>query len=210
MKKRDQKCIGQLENLLTLVTKETVRQYQIIIKADADEQPAPVYLEALLANIFLFDYITNAFQVSEEFRQAFLESQFNPIEQKYRYLIQTADSLKTIENRFNKYAEIPMHYEENWFDQFVNNLDQNLNGSQAKRGVADDYEGIFIPDPTRLKHMHEQQEHLFEILQTALPLVVNKGLKAEKSWNKAAPAAQQVEVPRNALISIFTRLFGND
>jgi len=210
MKKCDQKRIAQLENLLTLVTKETVRQYQIIKKVDADEQTAPVYLEALLANIFLFDYITNAFRVSEEFRQAFLESQFNPIEERYRYLIQTADSLKTIENRFNKYAEIPMHYEENWFDLFVTNLDQNLHGSQAKRCVADCYEGTFNPDSTQIKHMHEQQEHLFEILQIALPLIANKGLKAEKSWNKAAPAAQQVEVPRNPLLKTFTWLFGNE
>lgn len=207
MKKRNEKRIAQLENLLTLATKETVRQYGAVFSQDTQKANEALYLEAMLANIFLFDYIANAVLLSENFRQDFLEAQFNPIEESYRDHIQAEDSLKTVEDRFNTYAEFPMHHENNWFNYFVTYLTKNLNGSQAYQLVEHEYEDALNPDQTQLKQMRDYQDQLFQVIQTALPLVANKGQKAEKAWNQAAAPEQQVELPQTTLLARLANLF---
>ena len=183
------KRIKELAKLLDKSIRQTLQNVQ----EDSASNPASnnaVYLEAWLAHLFIFDYIANANGIKQEFRQNFLEQQFNEIERNYLPLINTKNPLKTVENRFNMYAEIPMHNEHRWYEVFIQTLHQHLQGSQNNAVVLDSYE---IPDTSRemLKTLQEGENRQFKALWSAIPSVIRKKTQAEKAWNNA------MEVPNN-------------
>ncbi len=181
---KDKNRIEELTKLLEKSIRQTLNNFEELTTA-TNVINDPVYLEAWLAQLFVFDYIANAASISQEFRQNFLEKQFNEVESNYLYLIRSDDPLKTVENRFNKYAEIPMHQGDSWFETFTQSLYQNLLGSKKHQVMLESYD---LPSSSQevLSPFQEKEAQHFHWLQSAIPLVINKKQKAEKAWQNAS------------------------
>lgn len=96
-------------------------------------------LEALLAALFIFDYLLNQKQVPEELREGFLSDAFKHIAEQHKRLVASDDPLSTLEQRFNGYADHAINKGEGWFERFLPDFYHHLWGCKESGKVQTTY-----------------------------------------------------------------------
>jgi len=182
--KHTEKRLKELGIVLEQAVKVSIGHFQSAYAAEAGESQHTTYLEGHLAHLFLFDYIANAAEVPQGFRQQFLEKQFNTIEQASLHHIQGEDRLKTVENRFNAYAELPMHNEKHWHTKFIKAFAENLKGSLQHERMQPDYDAVTVTEDEAFGDFLKSEQEHFAQLQYVVEQVAKHGKRAKKAFQE--------------------------